>query len=412
MSKRTLVILAVVLMTAVTVLVSMSVALNMADSGADWQLDLVGSGTGVYVSEEEYEMLKRYSRLEEVRQILEQQYYTEVDDDTIVTGAVRGMMDSLGDRYTFYYTAEEMEKMMQNATGEYKGIGVTVAATLEGEIVFLRIFDGTPAQRAGIEVGDVLIKVGDFDVSGESEQTLDDAVQKIADFGDREFTLTVLREGEEMQMRLRRENVTMDRVDYAVLDGNIGYVQITDFLGNDVTGFKEAMTYFRKQNISGLIIDLRSNTGGYLDDVVEIADILLPEGLIVYTEDRAGNRLEERSDANCVDYPVVCLVNSMSASASEVLSGAIQDYGIGAIIGETTFGKGIVQTVWTFEDGAGLQLTTATYYTPSGRCIHGTGIAPDYEVVDDPDTEVDEALDFARKWLLDGANRTGEDQGA
>lgn len=408
MSKRSLVIIAVVWL--VVLVAGISSAVTMRISGADqgWSLELPSAG-GVYVSEDEYETLRRYSRLEEVRQTLETQYYLPVDEETLLTGAVRGMMDSLGDRYTFYYTVDEMTEMQQNATGEYKGIGVTVAADEQGNIVMLRVFSNTPARSVGIEEGDVLIAVNGQSVSGESEQGVDDAVQLIAACGDDEFSLTLLRKGEEYSVQLRRENVTMDRVQYAVLDGNIGYIQITDFLGNDVEGVREAMASFEKANLQGLIIDLRNNTGGYLDDVVQIADILLPEGLIVYTEDRQGNRLEEHSDANCVDYPVVCLVNSMSASASEVLSGAVQDYGIGAIIGETTFGKGIVQTVWTFEDGAGMQLTTATYYTPAGRCIHGTGIEPDYEIVDDPQTEEDEALEFARKWLCEGANSAGEE---
>lgn len=408
MSKRSLVIIAVVWLVVLVAGISSAATIRLSGADQGWSIDLSG-GNGVYVSEEEYEMLERYSRLEEVRQILEEQYYTDVDEETIITGAIRGMMDSLGDRYTFYYTVEEMTKMQANASGAYKGIGVTVAADENGNIVIIRIFNDTPARRAGIEEGDILLAVNGQSVSGESERGVDDAVQKIADCGDEEFTLTFLRGEEQYETSLRREQVTMDRVEYILLEGNIGYIQITDFLGNDVEGFQEAMQSFAGQNLQGLIIDLRNNTGGYLDDVVEIADALLPEGLIVYTEDRAGNRLEEFSDANCVEYPVVCLVNSMSASASEVLSGAVQDYGIGAIIGETTFGKGIVQTVWTFEDGAGLQLTTATYYTPAGRCIHGTGITPDYEVPDDPDTEADETLEFAREWLIAGA-QAGEDK--
>lgn len=408
MSKRSLVLIAVMWLIVLVAGISSAATIRLSGADQKWNLGLPGND-GILVSQAEYEALQRYTRLEEVRQILTNDYYTEVDDDTLVTGAIRGMMDSLGDRYTFYYTPEEMAAMTANATGEYKGIGIQVHGDAEsGELIVYRVFEKGPAARVGLQAGDVLIKVGGEPVSGETTVSVDEAVRKIQSYGDEEFTLTVLRDGEQFTVSLRCEDVIMDRVDYELLDGNIGYIQIMDFLGNDVDGFTAAMESFADADLHGLIIDLRDNTGGYLDDVVDIADALLPEGLIVYTEDRYGNRLEERSDAECVKCPVVCLVNSMSASASEVLSGAVQDYGIGAIIGETTFGKGIVQTVIPFEDGAGLQLTTATYYTPNGRCIHNTGVVPDYEVVDDPETETDEALEFARNWLVERAQQSGQ----
>lgn len=404
MSKRSLVLIAVIWLVALVAGIASSVTIRLSGADQGWNVGLADND-GILVSEEEYAMLQRYSRLEEVRQILTDHYYTDVDEETLLTGAVRGMMDSLEDRYTFYYTIEEMQQMTANNTGEYKGIGVSMTADAEGNLTIVRVFDNTPAQRAGLQDGDFLIFVNDVPVHGETAKDVDEAVRLIAECGDDEFTLTLVRDGGEYTAAMRREMVVMDRVESALLDGNIGYIQITDFLGNDVDGFMEAMESFSAEELKGLIIDLRDNTGGYLDDVVEIADVLLPEGLIVYTEDRYGNRLEEKSDAEHVEFPVVCLVNSMSASASEVLSGAVQDYGIGAIIGETTFGKGIVQTVYPFEDGAGMQLTTAAYYTPAGRSIHGTGVTPDYEITDDPETDEDEALEFARKWLLEEANK-------
>lgn len=398
MSKRSLVLIAVVWLVLLVAGISSAVTMRLSGAAQGWSIG-IADDEGVLVSQEEYEMLQRYARLEEVRQIVAKNYYIDVDDDVLVTGAVRGMLDSLEDRYTFYYTVEEMQEMMSNATGEYEGIGISMAADAEGDLTILRVFRNTPAERAGILPGDIMLSVNDQPVSGETAKDVDAAVDMIADCGDNAFTLKLLRDGEEYSVSLVREAVTMNRVEYELLGGGVGYVQIMDFLGDDVKGFKEAIASLEEDGISGLIIDLRDNTGGYLDDVVEIADILLPEGLVVYTEDRYGNRLEEKSDADAVDYPVVCLVNGMSASASEVLSGAVQDYGVGAIIGETTFGKGIVQTVIPFEDGAGMQLTTAAYYTPAGRSIHGTGITPDYEVPDDPETDADETLEFALKWL-------------
>ena len=395
MSKRSLVFIAAAWLVILVAALASAITMRVSGAGVGFAV-----GNGVYVTEEEYERISRYARLEEVRRTVKDSYYREVDDDTLVLGAVRGMLESLEDRYTFYYTVEEMEKSNSRNTGVYKGIGVTIAADKDGNLSILRIFRDTPAERAGMQTGDLLIAVNGQPVSGATAKDVDDAVAMIADCGDELFTLTLLRGSEELELSMRRETVTMNRVYWEMMD-DIGYVQITDFLGDDVEGFLGALASIEEANARGMIIDLRNNTGGYLDDVVEIADALLPEGLIVYTEDRAGSRREERSDAACVDFPVVCLVNDMSASASEVLSGAVQDYGIGAIIGETTFGKGIVQTILTFQDGAGMQLTTATYYTPSGRCIHGTGIEPDYTVPDDPETAEDETLLFALDWLRD-----------
>ena len=393
MSKRSLVFIAAAWLVILVAGLASAITMRLSGAGTGFALE-----RGVQVTEEEYALISRYSRLEEVRRTVHDSYYRDVDDETLVLGAVRGMLESLDDRYTFYYTIEEMEKSNSHNTGIYKGIGVTIAADKDGELVILRIFRDTPAERAGMLTGDILLAVNGTPVSGETSKEMDAAVDMIADCGDEEITLTVRRDGDEIDLRMRRETVTMNRVYSEILD-DIGYIQITDFLGDDVEGFLAALKELEAAGVRGLIIDLRNNTGGYLDDVVAIADALLPEGLVVYTEDRAGVRREERSDAVCVSFPVVCLVNEMSASASEVLSGAVQDYGIGAIIGEKTFGKGIVQTILTFADGAGMQLTTATYYTPSGRCIHGTGIEPDYTVPDDPDTEEDETLLYALDWL-------------
>lgn len=401
MSKRGLVIGAVLWLALFVAGITVISTLRISGADVQWT-PLLQKREGVFVSQEEYDTLLRYARLEEVRQILETQYYTEVDEDVLLTGAVRGMMDALGDPYTFYYTPVEMQEMVDNASGEFQGIGVTTVLDPEGTISIVRVYRDSPAYRAGVLAGDILIRINDTSVTDATVQDYEKALQEIASFGDAPMTLTFLRSGEEVSFTLRREHFIIDRIEESLLSDSIGYVQISDFLGNDVEGFRRALTYFSREKITGLIIDLRNNTGGYLDDVVDIADMLLPEGLIVYTEDRAGHREEELSDAECVSYPIVCLVNGVSASASEVLAGALQDHGAALIVGDTTFGKGIVQTVWSFDDGAGMQLTTATYYTPSGRCIHGTGITPDDLVEDDPETSVDEVLQFAQKWLVEG----------
>lgn len=364
--------------------------------GSDVSTALAGS---VYANED----IARYAKLEEVRSIISEQYYIEVDDDTLIEGAIRGMLDSLDDRYSFYYSKEDMEERTKETTGEYKGLGVSITFGDANEVIISNVYRNTPASGADICVGDILTAVNGEPVSASNSFELDGITEMIAGFGDDYFELTLMRAGSEYTCTVRREHVVINRVEYALLEDDIGYIQITDFLGDDVAGFSEALESFAGIGLKGLVIDLRNNTGGYLDDVVYIADRLLPEGLIIYTEDRYGKIMEERSDAECIDCPVAVLVNRMSASASEVLSGAIQDHGKGVIIGTQTYGKGIVQTVLDFDDGSGMQLTTSRYYTPSGRCIHGVGITPDIESEDDPETEADEVLEAALEWFASGA---------
>ncbi|MDO4739643.1 MAG: S41 family peptidase [Eubacteriales bacterium] len=400
MTKRSLVLIAILWLVVLAAGISSALTIHFTGADQGWDVGLPVS-KGVYVSEEEYSTLQSYAQLDEIRRIVLDQYYTEVDEEALLTGAMRGMLDALEDRYSFYYTAQEMQEFVESASGEYKGVGMTMSIDGEGNLAIVRVFSGGPAHRAGIQDGDNLLFVNEQRVSGETAETLNEALRLIEECGDEEFTLTLRRGNEIYSVRLRRENVVINNVEYALLDGGIGYVQILEFMGNDVDGFLEAMTSFADAPLQGLIIDLRGNTGGILSDAVDIADFLLPEGLIVYTEDRHGTRREERSDASCVEYPVVCLVDGMSASASEVLAGAVQDHGVGAIIGEKTFGKGIVQTVYNLADGTGMQITTETYFTPAGRSIHGEGLQPDHEISDDPATEIDEVLEYACKWLLE-----------
>ena len=189
------------------------------------------------------------------------------------------------------------------------------------------------------------------------------------------------RDGEILDLEVMRAEVSISYVEYQIINGDIGYINISQFSGNDVEGFQEAVSALQAAEVSGVIIDIRNNPGGLLTDVVEIADALLPEGLIAYVEDGHGNRTEYTSDADYWDVPLVVMVNGMSASASELLSAAIQDYDRGTIVGTKTYGKGFVQTLITFaEDGAGMQLTTASYYSPSGRSIHENGVEPDVTV--------------------------------
>lgn len=378
----------------VAAVVWMLVIVAIASSGLTLILTGAANGQAVrLVSESEYEIIDRYRRLEEVRQTLVNDYYIPLDEEDLVTGAIRGMMDSIGDPYTFYYTPEEMEKANEESSGVYHGVGMAVQLTDDGDIEVIRVYEGSPAEAAGLLSQDRIVQVDGVPVSGENGQTLNEAVQRIQGEDGTTVRLTVLRDGETLELDIVRSEVSISYVDYEIINGDIGYVNIAQFTGNDVTGFQEAVEAFKSAGVSGIVVDLRNNPGGLLTDVVQIADMVLPEGLVTYVEDRHGNRQEETSDAEYWDIPMVVLVNGMSASASELFTAAIQDYDRGTVVGTTTFGKGIVQTLITFsDDGAGMQLTTASYYSPNGRSIHQTGVEPDVTV------ELNEDYDPSIPW--------------
>ena len=373
--KRRVVIITAVVWMLVIVAGASSALTALVLSGSDG-----GSALRV-VSEDAYEIIDRYRRLDEVRETLMSEYYQPLDEDELVLGAIRGMMSAVGDPYTFYYTADEMTAANEEFGGVYHGVGMLVQLTDDGAIEVARVYEDSPAEAAGVRMGDRIVAVDGVEVSGESAQTLNEAIDRIQGEDGTTVVLSVQRDGEILDLEVMRAEVSISYVEYQIINGDIGYINISQFSGNDVEGFQKAMSALQAAEVSGVIIDIRNNPGGLLTDVVEIADALLPEGLIAYVEDGHGNRTEYTSDADYWDVPLVVLVNGMSASASELLSAAIQDYGRGTIVGTTTYGKGIVQTLITFaEDGAGMQLTTASYYSPSGRSIHENGVEPDVTV--------------------------------
>lgn len=380
MSKRLIVALAVVWMIVLVASISSSMTLALCGLGGD-----ESSRGRILVTDEEYEIIDRYGRVQEILELVETNYYKEVDEEAMLTGAIRGMLDSLEDPYTFYYTPEEMSASNEHQEGTYVGVGLQVLGSAEGELIVTRAFKGSSALEEGVRAGDRILMVDGQPVSAETTQAMNDAVAMIKGEAGTEVTLTLERGGTQMDVVLTRSKINMNRVEYEMLSDGVGYIMLYEFMGDDVDGFKEAVSALQVDGAKGLIVDVRSNPGGLLTDVIEICDMLLPDGLIVYTENRIGERESFYSDADSIDMPLVVLVNEMSASASEILAGSVQDTGVGTIVGQTTFGKGIVQVVLPFEsDGAGMQMTISTYYTPGGRCIHGTGIVPDV-VVDNGD---------------------------
>ena len=306
-------------------------------------------------------------------------YYQDVDDNDLIDGIYSGVVESLGDPYSAYYDPQEYEDLMISITGEFAGIGATLQKNPDtGYVTIVKVHKGSPAEKIGLMVDDIILMADDVDLT---ELDLDVAVTYIRGEKGTDVTLKVLRGGQEMTFTATRDTVTMDTVEYEMLEDNIGYVQISSFQDATARDFIAAMEDLQAQGMESVIFDLRSNTGGLLDSVTEILDYILPEGTTVYMEDKNGKRTTYTSDAKqYIDMPIVVLVDGYTASASEIFTGAIRDYHYGTIVGTKTFGKGIVQSTMEVGDGSAVKLTIASYYTPSGECIHGEGIAPDIEL--------------------------------
>ena len=309
------------------------------------------------------------------------------DEETVQTALYRAYMDTLDDPYSCYYTAEEYEDMMESTEGTYYGIGVMVSQDPEtNELTAIRVFPDSPGQKAGMLAGDIIKVVDGTDVT---DMDINSIVALIKGEIGTEVAITVYRPSAEETLDLVavRDKIEVPTIESELLDGGIGYIAVTEFDGVTDTQFEAKLEELKKAGMKGLVIDLRDNPGGLLDVVLNMLDIVLPEGLLLYTEDKDGKGDRFYSDAeHYFDQPLVILVNENSASASEVFTGAVRDYGAGLIVGTKTFGKGIVQSIFPLTDGCAIKLTTSRYFTPAGICIHGEGITPDIVV------ELDEEL--------------------
>ena len=321
----------------------------------------------------------------EIEELINAYYLDEIDGQKVEDTMYTGMVAGLEDPYSVYYSKEELESMEESISGAYSGIGATLTQDPDtGDLSVVSCFDGTPAQEAGLQPGDVITGWNGNSVEG---MELSELVSKIKTDPEEQLTLEIERDGEILEVELTRREVQIPTVEYEMLDDQIGYIRLVEFDEVTADQFKEALEDLENQNMKKLIIDVRNNPGGVLQVVCDMLDQLLPEGLIVYTEDKNGNRKEYTSDEeHQFTKPLAVLANENSASASEIFAGAIQDYGIGTIVGTTTFGKGIVQRTFYLSDGTGVKLTVAKYYTPKGHDIHKKGITPDVE------TELDEEL--------------------
>ena len=331
-------------------------------------------------------------------------FYFEEDIDTskMYENMYKAIIDSLGDKYAEYYTAEELDEMFMSSEGIYYGIGSYVMMDEEtGYPILTKIFKDSPAARAGLLDNDII-----YAVNGESlfGYKLDDAVALIRGPENTTVDLTVYREGapDYIEVTVTRGKVESPTVEYEMKEDGIGYLQITEFDEVTTDQFIKAYNSLYEQGMKAMILDLRSNGGGNLDTVLNIGEQMLPKGIITYTEDKQGKRDEYKCRGkNVISIPLVVLTNEYTASASELLTGALHDYGLATVIGTNTYGKGIVQTIYPLSDGSGIKITTSRYYTPNGVCIHGEGIAPDIELEYDSELYATEKIDNQLVYAID-----------
>ena len=336
-------------------------------------------GERVVVSKTDYENLKDVEKLLGLKEYIKENYVEGAKDDALMEGAMKGVFEALEDPYSVYMTANEFKSMNESTSGNFGGIGVIVTKSEEGYITVVAPVEDTPGEKAGIKTKDKIIKVDDKDLIG---MELDKAVELIKGKPGTKVVLTISRENipQPMTFEITREMINQKAIKSEVKENNIGYIRINSFDSDADKDFKKELASLKAKNIKGLILDLRQNPGGYVSSCLEIADAILGEGMVVYTEDIKKNRQVYNSKAGGLEVPLVILVDGGSASASEILAGAVKDRKAGLLIGEKTFGKGLVQSVESLKDGSGFKLTTQKYYTPNGISINKIGIEPNIEI--------------------------------
>ena len=337
---------------------------------------------------------KTVKKIDELMSYIDLYYNDDYDEEDIRNAIYAGTLEGLGDPYSVYYTADEYKDMQINTSGNYYGIGAALSQDAKTkEVTISKVYEGTPAEEAGLKDGDQIIKVNDTESTSKELSAL---VQEIRGEEGTTVHLQVYRasNNKTFEIDVERKNVELPSITSKMLDGGIGYIQISEFQSKTDEQFKSALADLKKQGMKSLIVDVRSNPGGLINAASNILDQILPEGTVVYTEDKYGKREDYTSDSNCLDCPIAVLVNENSASASEIFAGAIKDYNYGTLIGTKTFGKGIVQTVFPLEDGDAVKITTAKYYTPKGNYIHEVGIEPDIELTYKYSGLEDEAYDM------------------
>ena len=338
------------------------------------------------------------AKLNAIDSVLDSFYFEEVDDEKAKDSIYKAYLSSYGDKYTVYYTADEYKKLTETTNGTFSGIGAVCQISSEGGILLVDVYESGAGYKAGLRSGDRIIQVDGTDVT---DMDLSSAVALVKGGKGTQVGLKIVRDGATSDYTVVRDEIEVQTVNYAITEDNIGYISVSQFENVTAKQFKAAIEDLKSEGAKGIIIDIRNNPGGLLTTVISMLKDILPNGLIVYTEDKDGNRKEySDNDNEELDMPLAVLVNGNSASASEIFAGAIQDYGKGVIVGTQTFGKGIVQTVKPLTDGSAIKFTIAKYLTPKGQDIHGKGVTPDvvveYDKDADEDTQISAALESVR----------------
>lgn len=338
------------------------------------------------------------AKLNAIDSVLDSFYFEEVDDEKAKDSIYKAYLSSYGDKYTVYYTADEYKKLTETTNGTFSGIGAVCQISSEGGILLVDVYESGAGYKAGLRSGDRIIQVDGTDVT---DMDLSSAVALVKGEKGTQVGLKIVRDGATSDYTVVRDEIEVQTVNYAITEDNIGYISVSQFENVTAKQFKAAIEDLKSEGAKGIIIDIRNNPGGLLTTVISMLKDILPNGLIVYTEDKDGNRKEySDNDNEELDMPLAVLVNGNSASASEIFAGAIQDYGKGVIVGTQTFGKGIVQTIKPFTDGSAIKFTIAKYFTPKGQDIHGKGVTPDvvveYDKDADEDTQISAALESVR----------------
>lgn len=322
-------------------------------------------------------------RINEVKRMIDKNYYKKADDYDVLIGMLKGAVNSLKDPYSYYMTEDEYKKFNEENDGEFAGLGIYVSGSIDDNLItVVAPMKGTPADRAGLKTDDKIIKINGKDFTADK---MDDAVKIMRGKPGEKVKITVLRRDENgkakfIDFEIVREIIKVQTVSSKLLKDNIGYISISGFDTPTYNDFDKQYKELKKQGMKKLILDLRNNPGGLLTTSTQVVNTFLDGGLIMYTLDKQNNKETINATKGADDIKIVVLVNKGSASASEIVAGALKDRKRATIIGTQTFGKGIVQTVFNMPDGEGLKLTTSAYYTPSGVNIHGKGIAPDIKV--------------------------------
>ncbi len=314
------------------------------------------------------------------RSELEKKYIGEIKDEELIDGAIKGYVAALGDPYTVYYTKKEMDEIMQETNGNYVGIGIYMMLNQEKNIIeIIKPMEGSPAEEAGIKQGDIITKVDGESYTGDQ---MEEASNKIKGESGTKVKLEILRDGETKEFEITRRKVLISHINTKVLENNIGYIEISDFDGGCADEFESKYKKLKEQGITKLIIDIRSNGGGIVDEAIDILDMITEKGsTLLITKDKNDNEeITKAKEKPIIDMPIVVLTNGYSASASEILAGALKDNEKATLIGTTTYGKGVIQELHRLTDGSGLKITTNEYFTPKRNAINKIGIKPDIEV--------------------------------